>query len=186
MKRTEVELKQQAFVEEYLTCWNASEAARRAGYKTQANVQGARLLANDSIRAKIETRLKEKAMGADEVLARLAEHARGDFSSFLTATGTIDLTSDDAKAKLFLLKRVKVTSRKYAKDDEFEEYHTEIELHDPQAALVHIGRHHKLFTDAVEQTVSGNLKIEYVNDWRTKDQAPAPASGATGDTEQSS
>lgn len=75
--------KQRVFVEEYLTCWNASEAARRAGYAAPHNIQGPRLLSNVSIQTEIQRRLAEKAMSANEVLARLAEHARGSMGDFL-------------------------------------------------------------------------------------------------------
>lgn len=53
------------FVSEYLQCLNASEAARRAGYKSKANVAGPRLLANASIKTEISKRIAE-AMGAEK------------------------------------------------------------------------------------------------------------------------
>jgi phage terminase small subunit len=43
--------KQQLFVLHYVQCWNASEAARRAGYGAKANVIGAQNLAKLSIQA---------------------------------------------------------------------------------------------------------------------------------------
>lgn len=152
--------RQRAFVEFYLQCWNASEAARRAGYRNKPNVQGARLIANDSIRAEIERRLSEMCMSSDEVLARLTDHARGDFSPFLTEHGEIDLMSDAAKQKLHLIKKVKTKKRVYgAGKNAVTEYETEIELHDPQAALVHLGRHYSLFTDKIKGDID-------VTDWR--------------------
>lgn len=66
-----------AFVEHYLGCWNASKAARLAGYK-QAHSQGPRLLGNVDIQVYIQTRLTDVSMGTDEVLTRLTEIARGD------------------------------------------------------------------------------------------------------------
>lgn len=74
--------KQRVFIQEYLICWNATEAARRAGY-AQPNVQGSQNLVKPSIRGEIQRRLAEKAMSADEVLARLADHARGSMGDFL-------------------------------------------------------------------------------------------------------
>ena len=67
-----------AFVEHYLACWNASEAARRAGYRGKANVVGPRLLADVSIQAYVKLRLADMQMTADEVMQRLADHARDD------------------------------------------------------------------------------------------------------------
>ena len=67
--------KRQKFVEEYLKCWNATEAARRADYK-HPNTQGPRLLVDVCIKALIQERLDELHMSADEVLKRLADIAR--------------------------------------------------------------------------------------------------------------
>jgi phage terminase small subunit len=76
--------KQQAFVEHYLQCWNAAEAARRAGYseKTARSI-GAENLTKPDIQEAIQTRLAELKMSADEVLARLTEYGRGTMADFL-------------------------------------------------------------------------------------------------------
>lgn len=79
----ELSPQQRVFVEEYLTCLNASEAARRAKYKTKANVQGARMLANDSIATAVQLGFQLHTMPSFEVLARIAEHARGTMADFL-------------------------------------------------------------------------------------------------------
>jgi len=73
-----------AFVEHYLSCWNASEAARRAGYK-QAHSQGPRLLENVDVQAYVKARLAESAMCADEVLSRLTEIGRSETRDSLKA-----------------------------------------------------------------------------------------------------
>ena len=77
--------KQRVFVLEYLRCWNATEAAVRAGYspKTAYSI-GAENLKKPEIAAEIEREIKERAMGKDEVLIRLAEQARGDIGDFVT------------------------------------------------------------------------------------------------------
>lgn len=147
--------RQRAFVEHYLTCWNASEAARRAGYKNRANSAGSEIMANPAIRAAIDARLEKMAMGANEVLARLAGHARGDLSPFLVQDVdevTFDLSTEQAKQNLHLIKKIKSRTRRGTRDngEEWEEHDTEIELHDAQTALVQIGRYHKLFVDRVE------------------------------------
>jgi len=48
-----VKQRHRIFIQEYCQTFNASEAARRAGYRSKANVVGPRLLANVSIRAEI-------------------------------------------------------------------------------------------------------------------------------------
>ena len=73
-----------AFVEHYLVCWNASEAARRASY-AHPGTEGHRLLQNAEIQAYIKARLAESAMCADEVLSRLTEIGRSETRDSLKA-----------------------------------------------------------------------------------------------------
>lgn len=155
--------KQQLFVEHYLTCLNAAEAARRAGYSAKtARAIGCENLTKPDIKAAIDERLKEAAMSADEVLRRLADHARGTLEDFISGQSFImpdkeDMSDDDADVatgpyvdlekarllgKLHLLKKFKVD-----KDGSIT-----IELHDPQAALVQLGRYHGLFLDKTALT----------------------------------
>lgn len=144
----ELSAKQRAFVEAYLACgFNASEAARQAGYTGKANVVGPRLLANVSIRAAVQQGLSERAMPADEVLARLAEQARGTMDDFLGDAGDIDLTRARERGKLHLLK-----SRSTTKEGE------RIELYSAQSALELLAKHHKLLTDNI--AVSGTLDVK--------------------------
>ena len=175
--------KQRVFIENYLRCWNAAESARLAGYSQRnSDVVGPRLLVNVGIRAEIDKRLAEYGMGANEVLARLATMARGDVSVFLTIDGDIDFTTEQAKAHSYLLKKARVKRGVTKTGEPWTE--TEIELHDPQSALVHIGRHLKLFTDKLEvdTKVTGALKVEAV-DYNTAIAALAPRS--MGDSESS-
>lgn len=137
--------KQQVWLEEYLATWNATEAARRAGY-AHPRQEGARLLSNAVIAEEIQSRLAEKAMSADEALARLAEQARAEYSRYFKANGTIDLEKLLADGKGHLIKKIKPTA-----------YGNEIEFYDGQTALLNIGRHHKLFVDRSE--VSGELEF---------------------------
>ncbi|HEX8684228.1 MAG TPA: terminase small subunit [Ardenticatenaceae bacterium] len=76
--------KQQLFITEYLQCWNGTEAARRAGYSPHsARQQASSLLQLPKIMSAIEQRLGEHVMTADEALARLAQLARADLSTYL-------------------------------------------------------------------------------------------------------
>ncbi len=82
--------KQKRFCEEYLIDLNATQAAIRAGYSPNtANEQGARLLANVSIRAYIDKAMAERSkrtgINADRVLRELAKVA------FVNAPDVIDL-----------------------------------------------------------------------------------------------
>ena len=84
--------KERAFVEYYLTHWNATEAARLAGYKNP-NKLGPRKLVEVGIQQAIQARLSELKMSADEVLTRLSDQARGSMADFLRVDDeTITLT----------------------------------------------------------------------------------------------
>lgn len=140
--------KQRAFVEHYLTCWNATEAARRAGYSAKtAQEQGSRLLSNAMVDTLVKQRIGELKMTADEVLLRLAAHARGDIGELLDATGAIDLKTARRQKRLHLVKRVSNTDKGIS-----------VEMYDAQAALVQIGKTMKLFVDVQEH--QGGLTVE--------------------------
>ncbi len=140
----ELTIKQRAFIEAYLACWNATEAARRAGYK-HPDVQGPRLLGNVRVRAAIEERLTGMAMSANEVLARLAEHARGSMVHFITLREdggwTVDLQKAAAAGVLHLVKSVE-----QKKDG------VKLELYSAQEALALLGKHHRLFVERLEHS----------------------------------
>ena len=141
--------KQQSFVEHYVDCgFNASEAARRAKYQGKANVIGPRLLANVSIRAAVSKVLEERAMPASEVLARLAEQARGDMADFLNEAGDIDLAQARERGKLHLIK-----TRATTKEGE------RIELYSAQTALELLAKHHALLTEKIELNGETAVKV---------------------------
>ena len=163
--------KQRVFIEEYLQCWNATEAAKRAGYSERtAYSSGQRLLKDVEISDAIKKRISEKAMSADEVLLRLGDMARGDLGDFLDVESmSFDLSLKKAQelGVTHLIKKVKqrtiITQKKDG--DEEEQHYIEIELHDSQAALEKLGRHHKLFTDKTEITgkEGENITIHFVD-----------------------
>ena len=133
--------KQKAFIAEYLKDFNATQAAIRAGYSEKwAGPNSGKLLKNTKIAAEIKRHLAERALSADEVLARISDQAKGSAEDYLTIDEwgyvSLDLERMKAEGKLHLVKKYKVT--KHA---------TEIELYDAQSALVHLGKHHGLWTD---------------------------------------
>jgi len=132
--------KQQVWLEHYLVCWNATEAARKAGYASPRQ-SGYSNMTKDYIQNEIKARLSEKKMSADEALARLSAYAKADLTDFLkvhthSGTATLDMNSAQAAGKLFLIKKYKETR-----------YGHELELHDPLRALELVARHHGLFDD---------------------------------------
>lgn len=73
--------KQKAFADYYIETGNATEAAKKAGYK-QPHVQGSQTLEKLSVKAYIEERMKEieskRIMDAKEALELLTSIARGE------------------------------------------------------------------------------------------------------------
>jgi phage terminase small subunit len=141
--------RERLFVEEYLNCWNASEAARRAGYseKSAAEIGRQNLRKLDISRA-IEARIAERAISANEVLARLAEQARFDANEFLSEAGELDMKSAKKKGLGKFIRRLKSQSGEHASVD--------IEFIDTQGALEKLGKHLKLFTEKSE--ISGTIE----------------------------
>ena len=148
--------KQRIFVDEYLRCWNATEAARRAGYSERSlRSIAAENLTKPDIQAEIKRRLLTVAMSADEVLGRLAEQARVDLGQFIrindeTGQVTVDLRPVRAKEHTHLIKSLRQTKEGLA-----------IEVCDAQAALVHLGKHLQLFTENLN--VRGAIQTSTVN-----------------------
>jgi hypothetical protein len=144
--------KRQTFVDAYLECWNASEAARIAGYAAPGQ-QGHRLLKDIEISDEIKRRVTERAMSADEVLIRLAAQARGsmdDFVSFRPGVKLplLDLEKAHEAGKFGLVKKLKYTA----------DGAVEFELYDAQAALMKLAQIHGLQTNKTE--ISGTLHLD--------------------------
>lgn len=162
--------KQQAFVEYYLQCWNATKAATLAGYSAKtARQQGSRLLSNADIQAAIDARIEELKLGADEVLIRLGQQARGEQAEYIGLherhdpdTGArwtepeFDFERCQVEGKLHLIK-----GWSYDRTGRLQ-----LDFYDAQAALVQLGKHHKLFNEGpvgVKVTPDGAVQI-YIPD----------------------
>lgn len=120
--------KRKAWLEEYFKCgFNATEAARRVGYKwPEKNGPRNKKL----MQAEIGARLDEMIMSSKEVLSRLGQMARADISEFVTDTGTIDWEMVHRKG--WLIK--KIIHHKGRQSI--------IELHDAATVLMHLDRQH--------------------------------------------
>lgn len=145
--------KQQLFLNEYLKTFNATKAAKAAGYSQDtAYSQGHRLLKNDEIAEAIRARLDEAAMTANEVLYHLSEIGRGDFDDVTDNNGNLDMDKARELGKTRLIKKVRqrtvTTADKDGAGSDITE--TEVEIHDRVRALELIGKYHKLFTDKTE------------------------------------
>lgn len=147
--------KQLAFIEHYLATWNGAEAARLAGYSEKtAKEQASRMLTEVNVQDAITERLAELKMSADEVLVRLSEHARGSIAPFLRVTSDGEMRGFDLNPEqpLHLVRRATATTRRFK--DESTEYTVTVELHDAQAALALLARHHGLLVERTETTIN--------------------------------
>jgi phage terminase small subunit len=150
--------RQRVFVLEYLTCFNATQAAKRAGYSPNSARQiGSENLSKPAVKAAIEIGLKAIHLSQDEVLARLSDIAGASLDDFLVPWGRgfrFDIAGAKAAGKLHLVK--KISKGKNG---------TSIEILDSLEALTLIGKYYKMFTDKTELTGQdgGPVKVEAVD-----------------------
>jgi len=150
--------KQRLFIDHYLQCFNASEAARRAGYSERtAQQMGSENLSKPVISEAIQARLQEVHMGADEALKLMADIARGDVAQIMDIT-SMGFSLDMSKAKELgltrLIKKVKQRTvthiAKSESDEDREVIDLEVELYPADAALRDILKVHGKFTEKIE------------------------------------
>ena len=135
--------KQRIWVDEYLKCWNATEAARLAGYENPRH-SGYENSTKPYIQAEISKRLSASAMSAGEVLERLGNQGRFDPAELwvLGEEGVRPNWGAIRSGKYAgLIKSIKQTRDGW-----------QIECYDGQRAIELIGKHHGLFTDKQEHS----------------------------------
>lgn len=141
--------KHQLFAECYIANgFRVTKAAIDAGYSEKtAAAQGSRLLKNVKIQAYISKRMSELVMSKEEVLYRISEHGRSDIREF------IGKSSDEIRdhPKGWLIKKYKQKARRLPGSELVEEY-VEVEMLDPQSALLNIAKHHGLLIEKHEHT----------------------------------
>lgn len=157
-KLKKLNTKQRLWVENYLSNgFNASLAAKEAGYKSQFRKVGWENTTKPHIKAKIEERLEEAAMGANEVLARITTMAKGfDVAEYVEQEPVyrvdkkgnqylagyamlIDFIKLQKDGLSHLIKRVYTTK-----------YGVGVEWQDPFSSLNLLAKHHKLLIDKFE------------------------------------
>jgi hypothetical protein len=108
-------------------------------------------------------------MSADEVLARLAEQGRMSISDFVLEDSSPTYDKDGNKTGTITTIGLDWTAiRRHGnliKSITSTQYGPKIELHDGQAALVHIGKHLKLFNDQMDLNLKdSNIVVKLVKD----------------------
>lgn len=150
--------KQKEFINQYFLCnMNGTQAVIEAGYKVK-NRQTAASIASENlrkphVREAIDKRLEENTLSANQVLHILSKQALGDMRYVMDG--------DEPSMTAAIKNNASATIKKYKKRKVITENTTvidiEVELHDPQAAAVQLGRFYRLFTDKVE-----------ITDWQTE------------------
>lgn len=170
--------KQRLFVDYYLQSFNASDAARKAGYSERtAYAMGWENLRKPEIQAEIQARLQEVHMSAEEALKLLADIARGDVVQIMDVS-SVGFNLDMSKAQRLgltkLIKKVKQKTTTYLAKKESEEdreiTEMEVELYDALGAIRDVLKVHGKFTDRVDVT-SGGEKVEYVVRLKDEDES---------------
>lgn len=151
-----------AFVKAFIETWNASEAARRSGYKGKRPDQaGYEFLRIPEIAAAVAEAMRQVQMESDEVLARMAQQARANVSTFFYEDGSLNW--EQVQAQGYLVKRLKTrtTRRTNERGAETETTEYDVELHDAQNALIKIGEARRIFgsRSAIEEAAAnGSLE----------------------------
>lgn len=161
-KKRKLTDKEKLFVDEYLKCFNGAEAARKAGYSERSiyNIAYENMRKRE-IREEIDRRMTEVHMSSAEVLARLADHARGSHRPFVRITDDgfvyFDFSNPEALEHLHLIKKIKTKRARRLEGrgedaEEWEDEWAEVELHDPQRALELLGKANRIFVERHEHT----------------------------------
>lgn len=150
---------QQIFVTEYLTCRNATEAARRAGYGSPIQ-RGHENMNHPEIKAVIEQSFAASVMTAGEVLALFAEQARAEYAQYIREDRTVDVAQMVRDGKAHLIKSIKHTRTG----------HVNVEFHDPVAAREIIARVHGL-TDRGRTIDEPQHSVQWtVEEWKAEQE----------------
>lgn len=159
--------KQRLFIDYYLQSFNASDAARKAGYSEKTARQiGQENLSKPDIQGEIQSRLSEVHMSAEEALKLLADIARGDMALMMDVSSVgfnLDMQRAQELGLTKLIKRVKQKTTTFIAKKESEEdrevTELEVELYDALGAIRDVLKVHGKFTDRVDVTNSdGSLK----------------------------
>lgn len=158
--------KQTIWLTEYYKCFNATEAARRAGYKSP-DKQGQEVKAKfaDEIKAHID----DLVMSADEALVLLSEQARGSLGDFAAVQVLSDL-EDHPKARLVKALASDVYEDKAGKVH----YKARIELHDAQSAIINVLKIHGKFNNDAGSSEDKPFIVKVVYGERANSQSPQP------------
>ena len=139
--------KRQRFVDEYCVDFNGTQAAIRAGYSpNSANMQAARLLANDNIRKALDEKRLEIAESSKLKVSDVIDELRN--IAFSDITQVVSFSA--AKAKVKSSRKLTEDAKKTIASVSQTQAGLTVKLHDKVKALELLGRYLNIFTDRVE------------------------------------
>ena len=139
--------KRQRFVDEYCIDFNGTQAAIRAGYSpNSANMQAARLLANDNVRKALDEKRLEIAeiskLKTSDVIDELKKIAFSDITQVINF--------NNSRAKIKSSRKLSEDAKKTIASVSQTQNGLTIKMHDKVKALELLGRYLNIFTDRVE------------------------------------
>jgi hypothetical protein len=159
--RTRLTLRERLYVYHRLKGEYGYRAVFLAGFPCKndnvARVKATKIEQRPLVRAALDAAV-EAAMPADEVKVRLSEHARADVTDVLAGCYTLHQGDDGYYRTFDVVKARALGLGHLVKSVTPTKYGDRVELHDSQAALVHLGRHHKLWVDRVDVTDATDIK----------------------------
>jgi hypothetical protein len=160
--RTRLTLRERLYVYHRLKGEYGYRAVFLAGFPCKndnvARVKATKIEQRPLVRAALDAAV-EAAMPADEVKVRLSEHARADVTDILAGCYSLECTPDGQAYRTFdVAKARRLGLGHLVKSVTPTKYGDRVELHDSQAALVHLGRHHKLWVDRIDVADTTEIK----------------------------
>jgi hypothetical protein len=164
----------QRFVDAYVgpAGFNATEAARRAGYKGDRHalaVRGAELLRKPPIQVTLRRSAESAGADREQVLALLARHMNGNMADFLTTKGPVKLDLEKARAagKLGLIKSLRQKRRqigrsKMGKGPVVEEMTISVELYNAQDAAGTLAKIMGLYREKADPEVRVEVSADRI------------------------
>jgi phage terminase small subunit len=166
-KKNRLTAKQEAFVNYYIECGNATEAYKRAGYKSKndssAAAAAARLLRNVKIKAAIDAKMKEREKPsiakADEVLAYLTSVLRGEAKD----EQIVVLGTGEGKSKAVRMEvRAPTKDRLKAGEQLLKRYPAELDKAEQKARIKKLEADLKAMED---EQAAANDDVVIIDDW---------------------
>lgn len=148
------------FVALFLETLNATEAARRAGYRSP-HPEGARLLQNATVRAAVDAGLDAFSMSKSEILARLTRIARGSIADVLRLPdpGSVSETGEGQAWALDLVKAQETGAIDLVRRIRQGEHGPEVEMYSAHDALRDLARVRGLLVERRELSGPGGGPI---------------------------